>query len=109
MFGLMARGAIVFTTLLMMIGCSTVKSLRPLAPGQVAVQSSLVGVFLHEDVFYGAAQPAIGARYGLTDTVELRGHIHPATWVSSVVSGDMGVVWHGPRLGALRFHGALDT
>ncbi len=90
-------------------GCSTVQPLRPLEPGDFALEGSLVGVFLREDFVYAGAQPLIGARYGLTDTLELRGHLHPVGLFASVLSGDLGIVWHGPRVGEVRFHGALDA
>lgn len=85
------------------------KPLQPLEPGAFALETSLVGVFLHEDIVYAGAQPVIGARYGLNEELEVRGHLHPVGLFASVISGDLGLVWHGPRVGDFRLHGALDA
>lgn len=89
--------------------CSTVQPLRPLDRGQWVVESSAVGAFFYEDFVYAAAQPVVGARYGLSSKLELRAHWHPALLVSSIVSGDFGAVWHLGRLHRFGFHGLLDA
>lgn len=72
-------------------------------------QSSLAGAFLHEDVLYGVAQPVPGIRYGLVRDLELRGHVMPAFLLSSILAFDAGVVWHGPRVERVQFHGSADV
>ena len=83
--------------------------LRPLAPGDWVIESSLAGVFLHEDFVYGAAQPVPGVRYGLVPNLELRGHVMPALLLSAIAGFDAGLVWHGPRVDQVQFHGSADV
>jgi len=79
----------------MLVGCATARPLRPLEPGTAAAEVAVPGVLVRTDTYRMPVGVAlVGARYGLTEDVELRARLHAMTLVKGIVGVEGGGVVH---------------
>jgi hypothetical protein len=78
-----------------LVGCATARPLRPLAPGTAAAEVAVPGVLVRTDTYrMPVGVLLLGARYGLTNDVELRARFHAMTLVKGIVGLEGGAVYH---------------
>lgn len=81
--------------LIPLIACSTARPLKPLPPGEWAVEASQPAIFVENNgVEFPIASLVFGARVGVTEEVEARFRIHPVPLALGIVSVEGGAVWH---------------
>lgn len=96
------RGAWIAFALASLPACHASRALRPLSPGQVAIELSAPGVWFSGEQTFPAAIPVVGARAGVAPSVEATLKWNPSLAVMGIAGLEVGGIWHAlPGNGAI--------